>query len=139
MVRYQDNRQRSGQGHILERPPHGSHPRCALITDLSLNDLGQHFLSPDNETKVTLERFSAVLEWFGPFSKGDKLLQNLATIIRIKYVLTGETRPSHEANLRLPLRRGFYGDVSGDQMGIVLAGKPIGTLSPTVSCKPLKN
>jgi hypothetical protein len=34
---------------------------------------------------VTLERFGAVLEWFGPFAKGDKLFKNVLTTIRIKY------------------------------------------------------
>lgn len=63
-------------------------------------------LVPDHMSKVTLERFSAVLEWFGPFAKGDKLFKNLLTTIRIK---------------------GFYGDASSEQMGILLAGKAVGS------------
>ncbi|ELR16181.1 protein kinase domain containing protein [Acanthamoeba castellanii str. Neff] len=63
-------------------------------------------LVPENEDVVTLERFSAILEWFGPFAKGKKLLQNVVSTIKIK---------------------GFYGDATSDQMGIVFAGKSVGT------------
>ncbi|ELR16845.1 protein kinase domain containing protein [Acanthamoeba castellanii str. Neff] len=63
-------------------------------------------LVPDHTSQVTLERFSAVLEWFGPFAKGDKLFKNVLTTIRIK---------------------GFYGDASSEQMGILLAGKAVGS------------
>jgi hypothetical protein len=42
-------------------------------------------LSTENEDVVTLERFSAILEWFGPFAKGKKLLQNVVSTIKIKY------------------------------------------------------
>jgi hypothetical protein len=41
----------------------------------------------ENEDVVTLERFSAILEWFGPFAKGKKLLQNVVSTIKIKYIL----------------------------------------------------
>jgi hypothetical protein len=43
-------------------------------------------LHTENEDVVTLERFSAILEWFGPFAKGKKLLQNVVSTIKIKYI-----------------------------------------------------
>ncbi len=89
----------------------------------------------DHMSKVTLERFSAVLEWFGPFAKGDKLFKNLLTTIRIKYYsflrspCVGCPTATPRTNLathRLAIR-GFYGDASSEQMGILLAGKAVGS------------
>lgn len=47
----------------------------------------------DNENVVTLERFSAILEWFGPLTKGKKFLQNVASTIKIKYEAIGPILP----------------------------------------------
>jgi len=82
---------------------------CEVEADAIEKDLywrALHMVLIVEHNVVTMERFSAILEWFGPFVKGKKLLHNVHSAIKMK---------------------GFYGDITSDQMGILMAGKAIGS------------
>jgi len=55
---------------------------------------------------VRLEKFNAILEWFGPFGRDAKLVENMLKTLRL---------------------RGFWGDVESTEVTNLLAGKPVGT------------
>ena len=81
---------------------------------------------------MTIEWFSKVLEWFGPFTLDSSFIDNTTKTISIKYRHPSFTRPNE---LRSLLRRavltyffvacvrGFWGDITKDQATQFLVGK----------------
>jgi len=75
------------------------------ILDERLEVKAFQLVAADKQGMVTLENFSRVLEWFGPFSKGRTFIDNVKEIISIP---------------------GFFGDISTKEAEQVMAGKKPG-------------
>lgn len=85
---------------------------CKITPEMGVTDISEdirikalHAVLVMNDNKVTLERFAHVLEWFGPLSKDDTFIETVYSTLRL---------------------RGFWGDVSSDQVTHLMAGVGVG-------------